>query len=392
MTVFNQMEARLLQARKMEAVGQLAGGIAHDFNNILGVILGQCERMLGALRRGDPLVRSVLQVQGGGERAARLVRQLLAFSRKQPLHPEVIDLNATVRRLEGPLRQLVGPDVELVTTLATDLRPTRADPGQIEEVVVNLATNAREAMPRGGRLVLETANVALGQELSAGLAAPPGDYVVLRVTDNGVGMDERTSERAFEPFFTTKEKGRGTGLGLSTVYGIVAQSGGCVRVESGVGKGSTFEVLLPQADGAVLVPAPRVLAGARRGQGELLLVVEDEPEMREMVRDILQDLGYRVHAAASGSEALLAVEENRLEPDLLVTDVVMPGMGGTVLAERLRELRPGLRVLFMSGYTDERLRSHGALPYGVPFLEKPFRTADLAARVSELLAGDGKCD
>ncbi len=386
MTAFVEMESQLRQSQKMEAIGQLAGGVAHDFNNLLCVIQGHCERMLRSLREDDPLSRHVRQVQESSDKAAALTRQLLAFSRKQPLHPEVLDLNATVLNLQGMLVRLIGEDIDLDTRLAADLRPTRADPGQIEQVVVNLSVNARDAMPQGGQLLIETANVTLSAtDKAEGLSLPPGEYVVLRVSDSGTGMDAQTRERIFEPFFTTKEKGRGTGLGLSTVYGIATQSGGCVRVESEPGRGSRFEVFLPQTAEAVGATVRPVDVSPQPGHDEWLLVVEDERAMRDMLREALETLGYRVRLAANGGEALIAVEEERMEPDLLVTDIVMPGMSGVVLAERLRRSRPGLRVLFMSGYADERVRQ--TLPAGSPLLEKPFGTADLAASVSAALAG-----
>jgi PAS domain S-box-containing protein len=333
MTAFNELEQQLRQAQKMEAVGQLAGGVAHDFNNLLCVIQGHCDLILKGLRADDPLAKSVAQIESGSERAAGLTRQLLAFSRKQALQPEVLDLNATVRNLEGMLRRLIGEHIELVASLADPLGCIKADAGQIEQVIINLVVNARDAMPQGGKLLIETADVNLDEDfVSTQAGVRPGRYVLLAVSDTGCGMDARTRERIFEPFFTTKEKGKGTGLGLSTVYGIVRQSGGSIRVCSEVGRGSTFKVYLPCTGEVPAVRAGRPERGTRPGAGEHILVVEDEPEMREIVQEVLEDLGYRTTVAANGGEALLAVEEGRLRPDLLLTDVVMPGMSGSLLA------------------------------------------------------------
>jgi len=388
MTAFNEMEQQLRQAQKMEAIGQLAGGVAHDFNNILCVIQGHCDLVLKNLREDDPFFKSLAQIQSSGQRAAALTRQLLAFSRKQPLQPAVLDLNATVSNLEGMLRRLIGEDVDLVATLDADLGRVKADPGQLEQVIVNLVVNARDAMPQGGELRIKTANVELDEAYASaqpGVAAGP--HVMLAVSDTGCGMSEKTQERIFEPFFTTKGPGRGTGLGLSTVYGIVKQSGGHIRVESEVGRGTTFRVYLPRTEEAVALTGAHVEQGPLRGTGERILVVEDEEGLREIVRDILGELGYHATVAANGGEALLIVEEGRLVPDLLITDVVMPGMSGSVLTERLRRTHPDLKVLFMSGYTNDAVVRRGMVQ-GTPFIQKPFKTEDLAAKVWWALRGD----
>jgi two-component system cell cycle sensor histidine kinase/response regulator CckA len=309
----------------------------------------------------------------------------LAFSRKQPLRPEVLNLNTIVGNLGDMLKRLIGEDVEFTTHLTDFVGCVKADPGQIEQVIINLAVNARDAMPVGGTLTIETANVELGRELAGEHARiVPGSYVMLAVTDDGCGMDESVTQRIFEPFYTTKEKGRGTGLGLSTVYGIVKQSGGYIFVHSEPGHGTTFRAYLPRTEEQASPRTGRPAQGPLRGKGEIILVVEDESALRDIVREVLQDLGYRATVAAN--EALLAVEEHQLKPDLLVTDVVMPGMSGLVLAQRLRKTLPDLKVLFMSGYTDDSVVQHGVLQPGTPFIQKPFSAADLAAKVAACLS------
>jgi PAS domain S-box-containing protein len=382
-------EEQLRQAQKLEAIGQLAGGVAHDFNNILMVQLGYCDLMKGALREEDPLAKDLSQIKACAERAAALTRQLLAFSRKQTLQPEVLDLNVAVGNIEKMLRRLIGEDIDFVTAPAKDLWRVKADPGQIEQVIMNLAANARDAMPRGGKLTIETANVDLDEDCVRNhVGATAGPHVMLAITDNGCGMDGKTKSRLFEPFFTTKEKGKGTGLGLATVYGIVKQSGGSIWVYSEPGKGTTFKIYLPRVEAE---PVPRVSreVQAARGAGELVLVVEDEPVLRELLARMIAGLGYRVKAAANGGEALIAVEEEGLRPDILITDVVMPGMGGPVLAERLGRAQPGLKVLYTSGYTDSGIVHHGVLDPETPFLQKPFSIGDLAAKIRELLREEG---
>jgi len=385
LTERTQMENQLRQAQKLEAIGLLAGGVAHDYNNILMAQLGYCELMKSSLKDDDPLAKDLAQIKACAERAAALTHQLLAFSRKQPLQLEVLDLNAVVAGIGKMLRRLIGEDVDFATVLGADLGRVRADPGQIEQVITNLAVNAREAMPHGGKLVIETANVDLDAEYARShVSVVPGRYVMLAVSDTGEGMDEATQSRVFEPFFTTKVRGHGAGLGLATVYGIVKQSGGNIWVYSEPGKGTSFKIYLPRVEAEPTPPARREPVPACGG-GEQVLVVEDELTIRELLQRMLAGLGYRVRAAANGGEALIALEEEGLKPDLLITDVVMPGMSGTALAERLRRVQPGLRVLYMSGYTDDAIVHHGALDSGTPFLQKPFSTSDLAAKVHELL-------
>lgn len=319
-------------------MGRLAGGVAHDFNNILMIQLGGCDLLKEALGPGNPLLADVDQIRESAERAAALTRQLLAFSRKQTLRPEVLDLYAVVAGIEKMIRRLIGEDIEIDLSLANDLGRVKADPGQIEQVVMNLAVNARDAMPQGGRLILETTHVELDQAyVQRHHGARAGRHVMLTITDTGCGMDEQTQAHLFEPCFTTKEKDKGTGLGLATVYGIVKQSGGNIWVYSKPGKGSTFKIYLPRVESA---PTRRVTQEivATRGQGELILVVEDEAPLRKLFSRMIQSLGYQVQTAVDGNEALLMVEQKGLRPDLVIIEVVMPGMGGKVPAERLSRI------------------------------------------------------
>jgi PAS domain S-box-containing protein len=386
LTQQKRLEEQLLQSQKMEAVGQLAGGVAHDFNNLLTAINGYSDLTLRRLSAGDPLRRNVEEVRKAGERAASLTRQLLAFSRKQVLQPVALGLNALVSDMEKMLRRLIGEDVELRTALAPDLGRVKADPGQVEQVVMNLCVNARDAMPRGGKLTVETENVALDEEYaSRHVGVTPGPYVMLSVSDTGTGMDEETRERIFEPFFTTKEQGKGTGLGLSTVYGIVKQSGGYIEVSSEVGRGTTFRVYFPRAgEGAQEyrrgAEPEEVLRGA-----ETILLTEDEEMVRRLAREVLEIYGYRVLEAANGGAAFLICERHEGPIHLLVTDVVMPEMSGPELAERLARLRPDMRVLYMSGYTDTAILTQGVLEEGADFIHKPFTPGDLARKVREVL-------
>ena len=381
----NRLDEQLRQAQKMEGIGLLAGGIAHDFNNLLTVILGRTSLMLGRLEADDRSRRDVQLIQKTAERAATLTRQLLAFSRKQVLQPAVVDLNAVVADLEPMLHRLIGEDVAIAARLAVTLDQVKVDRGQIEQVIVNLAVNARDAMPDGGRLTLETANATLEESYAREHAAPPGAYVMLAVSDTGVGMSTDVQNRLFEPFFTTKGPGKGTGLGLATVYGIVKQSGGIIDVYSELGMGTTFRVYLPRMDGAVPTPhAPDGPAVTGRGS-ETLLLVEDEPSLRDLAREVLETFGYAVVEAA-GPEA--ALERSRAHPGvihLLVTDVVMPQMNGRQLAAILREERPDMRVLYMSGYTDDAIVRHGVLDARASFLAKPFTPEGLGRKVREVL-------
>lgn len=379
-------EEQLRQAQKLEAIGQLAGGVAHDFNNLLTVITGYSDILIQSIRESDPNLPRVEEIKKAAERAASLTRQLLAFSRKQVLQPRVFDLNTLVADMGKMLRRLIGEDIELATALTEDPVQVNADPGQIEQVLMNLVVNARDALPQGGKITIETAPVEIDHAYAGmHVAVRPGPYIMLAVSDNGSGMDEETRKHIFEPFFTTKEQGKGTGLGLSTVYGIVKQSEGNIWVYSEPGQGTTFKVYLPQV--AAAAPEPEaVVAEAPMPSGlETILVVEDEDVVRGLVRHILQDAGYKVLDAGRGEDAIRLCAEDGQAIDLLLTDLVMPEMTGREVAGRSSELRPGLKVLFMSGYTDDAIVHHGALEANVDFIQKPFTPADLARKVRKVL-------
>ncbi|MDR7460778.1 MAG: PAS domain S-box protein [Armatimonadota bacterium] len=376
-TARQQMEQQLRQAQKMDAVGRLAGGVAHDFNNVLTVITGRCELLLRRLEQGSPTRRDVELMLEAARRASALTRQLLAFSRMQKLELRVLDINEVVRGMEKLLRRLIGEDVELVLQLAPALGRVRADRGQLEQVVMNLVVNAREAMPRGGRITLTTNGMDRWPDGSERAA------VVLAVDDTGIGMDAATRARIFEPFFTTKRE-RGTGLGLATVYGIVKQSGGEIVVESEPGQGTTFRIYLPRVE-AEPDPDEEVAEEPVPGGTETILLVEDEAEVRRLARDILREHGYAVHEAADGEEGLRRARDAAF--DLLVTDVVLPRVGGVELARRLSAVRPGLRVLYMSGYTEDDMTFRSLAAREVPFLSKPFSPASLLRAVRQALDG-----
>ncbi len=381
-----RVEEQLRQAQKMEAVGQLAGGVAHDFNNLLNVILGYSGLILERLKPDDPLVEKVEEIKKAGERATTLTRQLLAFSRKQVLEPSVLDLNAVISDMEKMLRRVIEEHIEVVTVPDPTLGPVRADRGQIEQVLMNLAVNARDAMPRGGRLTIETANVDLDSAYARRhVSVPPGPYVILAVSDTGHGMDPETKARIFEPFFTTKERNKGTGLGLSMVYGIVKQSGGYIWVYSEPGKGSTFKVYLPRLESATKAsdPAPPAARAARAL--ETILLVEDEESLRKLAREYLEAQGYLVIEAGHGEEALQVSAEYLGPIHLMVTDVVMPRMSGPELADRLGPARPKMKVLYVSGYTDSVMVHQGVLKPGIAFLQKPFSPNELKRKVREVL-------
>ncbi len=384
-----RLEEQLRASQKLKAIGSLAGGVAHDFNNLLSVILSYTEFAIEELPEGSSVREDLIEVRSAGERATVLTRQLLAFSRKQVLRPVALDLNQVAVGVEKLLRRVLGEDIDYVQDLAPDLGVVLADPGQVEQVLMNLVINARDAMPHGGKLTIETANVLLDQEYAAHhLDATPGPYVRLVVTDTGSGMDERTRSRLFEPFFTTKEKGKGTGLGLATVYGIVKQSGGNIWVYSEPGKGTTFKIYLPRALGTkaeALTPSkvPRRLTGY-----ETILLVEDEQALKEVAARSLTEAGYTVLMASDGEEALEISGQHAGEIQLLLTDVVMPRMGGRVLAERLAQTRPEIAVLYTSGYTDNAIVHHGVLDPGMLFLPKPFTAAELARKVRQALDVD----
>ncbi len=384
-----QLEAQLHQAQKMEAVGRLAGGVAHDFNNLLTVILGYSNLLLDQLAENHLLYQEVDEIKRAADRAASLTQKLLAFSRKQVLSLRPVDLNGIIEGMAEMLRRLIGEDVELAMKLQPGLGRTRVDPGQIEQVVMNLAVNARDAMPQGGRLTIQTALVDLDNAYARRRAVQPGAYVMLAVTDTGVGMDAATQARLFEPFFTTKEPGKGTGLGLSTVYGIVRQCGGNIFVYSEPSHGSSFKIYLPHVDDETEAkPGGRLTPGEARGD-ESIVLVEDEPLVRNLVSEVLRQNGYQVMEFANGREALSRLRHLRGEIHALVTDVVMPGMSGIELARQLAAGRPGLRILYLSGYTDDLVERQGLLQPGRGFLQKPFTPDTLLRKMREVLDAPG---
>ena len=375
-------EEQLRQAQKMEAVGRLAGGIAHDFNNLLTAIRGYGDLVLEALSPGDPLRRDIEQIGEAARRASELTGQLLAFSRRQVQQRRVLELNSVVFGLDKMLRRVIGEDLELRTRLDPSCGAVSADPGQLEQVLVNLAVNARDAMPMGGCLSLETSHIDPEAAAAAGL--PPGSYACLLVRDTGLGMDEETRSRIFEPFFTTKPPGKGTGLGLSTVYGIVQQSGGHIQVESSPKAGATFRIFLPHVD--LPLEAPVSADRSTKGEGsETVLLVEDEDAVRRLVRRVLEDAGYRVLEAQSPAQALRICQHHREPIELMLTDVVMPFMSGRELASRTAVLRPQMRVLYVSGYMEDVMAHHGVLEPEIAFLGKPFGPEELTRKVREVL-------
>ena len=385
------LQEELRQSQKMEAIGSLAGGIAHDFNNLLTVISGNCQLSLLELREGDPMRGNIEEIKAATDRATSLTRQLLAFSRRQVLNMKVLDLNTIIKDLEKMLRRVIGEDIELATCLADDLGTVKTDPGWIEQVIMNLAVNARDAMPSGGKLTIETTNVELDESYAhSHMAAKPGRYVKLCVSDTGIGMTPEVREHIFEPFFTTKEKGKGTGLGLSTVYGIVKQSGGNICVYSEPGLGTTFKIYLP---------LPRVdesleeMKGKATGEeltrgGETILVVEDEEDVRRLAVRLLERQGYKVLEASCGDDALVLSKERKDRIHMILTDVVMPGMNGHQLVDQLIPLHPKMKVLYMSGYTDNAIVHHGILEDGANYIQKPFTIDGLTRKMREVLDKD----
>jgi two-component system cell cycle sensor histidine kinase/response regulator CckA len=381
------LEEQLHQAQKMEAIGRLAGGIAHDFNNAIGVIVGYGALLKEGLASNDTLRRYAEEVGNAGHRAASLTRQLLAFSRKQVIQPTILDLNSVVSETEKMLCRLIGEDIDLVFMREPNLRRMRADRGQVDQILMNLAVNARDAMPQGGKLVIQTANAELDEtNLSQHAYAKPGRYVMLSVSDTGCGMDKETLSHIFEPFFTTKGEGRGTGLGLSTVYGVVKQSGGYIWVYSELGKGARFKIYFPQVEGAA-DPVARAGTSGTPGGTETILLVEDDDSMRDLTRTCLRSAGYTVLDVQDGDAAIRAVSEQEGTIHLLLTDVVMPGINGRQLAESLSVLKPELHVLYMSGYTADLIAQHGILDPNVVLLEKPFTKEALLRKVRKALDG-----
>jgi signal transduction histidine kinase/CheY-like chemotaxis protein len=382
-----QLEEQLLQSQKLEAIGRLAGGVAHDFNNLLTGILGYAGFALKTVAPSHPARNDIIEIERAGVRAAALTGQLLSYARRQMVAPKVVGVNELVRNLENLLQRLLGEDITLGTSYADDLWPARIDPGQFEQVIINLAVNGRDAMPNGGRLTVETRNCTLDESYSQQHPeVAPGPYVMLAVADSGHGMDDATQARIFEPFFTTKEQGKGTGLGLAVCYGIVKQAGGHVWVYSEPGRGTTFKVFLPRSTGEEETEAPpESTEEGSVGGSETILVVEDEPVVRSLAVRALVDQGYRVLQAADGPGALATARGHEGRIHLLVTDVVMPGMNGRELADRLTGERPGVRVLYVSGYTDHAVVRHGVLEEGIAFLSKPFDLSELVRTVREVL-------
>jgi PAS domain S-box-containing protein len=385
------LQEQFRQSQKIEALGSLAGGIAHDFNNLLTVIKGYSQLSLIELKEGDPLKESIEEIQKATDRAAALTRQLLAFSRRQVMEMKVLDLNTILKDLEKMLRRVIGEDIKLVTLLAEDLGSVKTDPGQIEQVVVNLAVNSRDSMPKGGKLTIETANVELDEDYAhAHVAVTPGRYVMLSVSDTGVGMTREIRDRVFDPFFTTKVKGKGTGLGLSTVYGIVKQSEGNIWVYSEPDQGTTFKIYLPRVDEPLEELGKKELVKEILRGSETVLVVEDEEAVRKLAVRILQRQGYKVFDAPQGGDALLTCEQHKEPIHLMLPDVVMPGMRGYELAKRLEPLHPEMKVLYTSGYTDNAIVRHGVLEKEMHYIQKPFAVDGLARKVREVLDKDSR--
>jgi PAS domain S-box-containing protein len=388
-----QLEAQLLQSQKMEAVGMLAGGIAHDFNNLLTIIGGYSQLLLASLPATDRNRSAVEQILKASERAAGLTRQLLAFSRRQVMQPKVLDLNLLVGSLAVMLRRLIGEDVDLRLELARDLGQVSVDAGQIEQVIMNLAVNSRDAMPKGGTLTIQTANIDLDENYTAThTRVKAGSYVMLAVIDTGSGMDEQTRSRLFEPFFTTKQQGRGTGLGLSIVFGIVRQTGGNVEVASEPGVGTSVKVYLPRASQALTPEADLPVEQTERGS-ETILLVEDEEMVRKLVSETLEQEGYKILQASGPEQAWKICREYDGRIDLMITDVVMPKESGRALAARMAEVRPDMKVLYMSGYTDTEILGRGGDETPIQFLQKPFTPGALASKVRNVLkpANGDKC-
>jgi two-component system, cell cycle sensor histidine kinase and response regulator CckA len=381
------LEEQLRNAQQLEAIGRLAGGVAHDFNNILSIIMGHGELLLAAEGTDERARNGLEQIRRAADRAASLTQQLLAFSRKQVLQPKVLDLNEAVADVQKMLSRVIGEDIELIASLHPSLVSVKADPGQVEQVLMNLAVNARDAMPHGGKLMMETANVEAGAELSRDLDLAEGRYAMLKVTDSGHGMDAVTLSHIFEPFFTTKPMGKGTGLGLATVYGIVKQSGGSIQVESEVGRGTTFRIYLPASEGSTRHQQRPVVNQTVAGGSETILIAEDEPDLRELARIFLEGYGYTVLEASSAEQAVQTADAFAGPIHLLLTDVIMPGMSGRQLAENIMGKRPHTRIVYMTGYTDDMVVQHKVLEPGVKLLQKPFSRDELGLKVRSTLDG-----
>jgi two-component system cell cycle sensor histidine kinase/response regulator CckA len=387
MTTEYELASMLQQAQKMEAVGRLAGGVAHDFNNLLTVISGYSNLILDEMAQGEKYREEIQEISDAGQRAAALTRQLLAFSRKQVLRPEVLDLNQVVSGMDKMMRRLIGEDVDLVTRLTTPLGLVTCDPGQIEQIIMNLVVNARDAMPQGGKLTIETGNVELDEEYARGhTGARSGPHVMIAITDTGTGMDAATRARIFEPFFTTKGPAKGTGLGLATVFGIVQQSGGNIWVYSEPGRGTTFKVYLPSSDGVATLSRPRPRRSKQVRAGLTVLVVEDDVAVRGLIRRALESAGYRVLDTGDAAEAIRIAATHGDPIHLLLTDVVLPNMGGRALADQILAAHPRLKVVYMSGYTDDAIVHQGVLERGAAFIEKPIISSTLVAKLQEFVA------
>ena len=380
------IEAQLRQAVKMEAIGTLAGGVAHDFNNLMTAVIGYSTLFLQTMPDDAPLRKDIEQIKKAGERAANLTQQLLAFSRKQVVQPQVLNLNGVLKEIQKMLERLIGEDIELESRYAPELWRVLSDPTLIEQVIINLAINARDAMPRGGKLTIETLNTQLDKAYTRHhIELMPGDYVMMAVSDNGIGMDKETQSHIFDPFYTTKAKGKGTGLGLATVYGIVKQTGGHIMVYSEPGQGTTFKIYLPKAEGDENIAQSEIRHKPIAGGRETIFVVEDDDTVRMLTKEILRSYGYNVVEASNGPEAL-EIAKGRQDPvDMLVTDVVMPEMGGRQVAEAFVALFPAMKVMYISGYTDDAIVNHGVLESGVHFLQKPFAPQALAEKVRHIL-------